>query len=524
MIVPSSLERSLNPHRTDLSDDQGRPFRLLNQLVGAAGGEGQIWETESPSLVAKIYFRGDPERDRKLQWMLTNPPTDPTASLGHVSIAWPTRLLKTPYSSGWQGFVMPRARDAVSLATVYNTQSRNRWNAGFNWQYLHQTALNIASTVDAVHQIRCIVGDLKPENFLVNSKALITLVDADSIQVPRPGGGYFRCPVGTSGFLPHELLGVTLTGADRTERHDAFALGVILYLLLCGQHPFQGGSTRKEPPDENEAIANGWWKHGPGSPVTELPSHVALTSLHPEVQSLFRSCFSDGHRDPSRRPSASAWKSALTRAVSSLRKCSSNSNHWYSSHEFSCYWCVRRARIGFDIFDPAQMASVRVRAAGAKSARPLPQLRVAPMPTPQPPRPTCSHCQSSGHASYNCPSIQPAPRTCSGCGMTGHDVQSCPNVRRCSNCGDTGHNIRTCPSAGSARTCSGCGDTDHDLRTCPHVRRCSHCRDAGHDIRNCPSVARRSASSGRCKKTKADGKRCTASAQPGNYGFCYRHR
>lgn len=60
----------------------------LNVSLGR-GGEACIYAVPSQSnLVAKVYHKPTAAHAYKLQAMLVNPPENPTANLGHISIAW----------------------------------------------------------------------------------------------------------------------------------------------------------------------------------------------------------------------------------------------------------------------------------------------------------------------------------------------------------------------------------------------------------------------------------------------------
>ena len=116
----------------------------LGHIVGE-GGEATVYQlVEHRGWLAKIYNRSpQPGYQQKLTWMQANPPHDPTRSKDHASIAWPLELL---YNRNGHliGYLMPRVYNAVSLLDVFNPRRRAQTLPGFNRQYLHRTARNLA--------------------------------------------------------------------------------------------------------------------------------------------------------------------------------------------------------------------------------------------------------------------------------------------------------------------------------------------------------------------------------------------
>lgn len=196
----------------------------LSQAYIGRGGEAKVFRTSNPNLAAKIYNSFKQERIDKLQIMLDNRPHDPMLHKGHVSIAWPQDILKN--SSGeYVGFLMPIVDKGETLINIYNPQRRAKLAANFNWHYLHVTAQNIASIIEALHDKNYIVGDIKDDNFLVNSQALVSIIDTDSFQVLEPSkdgkqGKVYHCPLWSHEFTPAELIGKDLSNIDRTQFHD----------------------------------------------------------------------------------------------------------------------------------------------------------------------------------------------------------------------------------------------------------------------------------------------------------------
>jgi len=217
----------------------GQSIALVEQI--ASSGEGTVWKTARNRYLAKIYHSSHHERVKKLEVMVANPPTELNSHLNHISFAWPQELL-TDRNGSVLGFLMPEIKDAKELLDVYNPQRRNKMlKLEVYWDFLYTTALNIASFIQLIHVKGYVLGDIKPQNILVNNRALPSIIDTDSFQVRHPKTGeVYRCLVGTEGFTPVELLEKDFHITDQTEVHDRFRLAVIVYLLLFGNEPFKG--------------------------------------------------------------------------------------------------------------------------------------------------------------------------------------------------------------------------------------------------------------------------------------------
>jgi DNA-binding helix-hairpin-helix protein with protein kinase domain len=338
----------------------GRTVHLVNRI--SVSGEGEVWETDDPAQVAKIYAApgvgvgGD--RIRKLETMVAFPPDDPNRGIDHISFAWPLSILRESYGMS-VGFLMPNITGSLELINVYNPKRRRHVLPGFNWLYLHTTALNVASLLWRLHATGFVVGDIKPQNILVNSQALPSIIDTDSFQVCHPHTGeVFPCPVGSEGFTPRELLGQDLATVHQSEVHDRFRLGVIIYLLLFGEHPFKGQWVGAgDAPEPNELVEKGFWPFAERSLIHPGPSTISLDVVHPLIRENFMRCFNEGHDDPARRPSAQEWVRVLDTAIAQLKGCWSDRRHYYSATYGRCIWCERRRVLGVDIFNPKEVVT-----------------------------------------------------------------------------------------------------------------------------------------------------------------------
>ncbi|MEA5619427.1 TonB family protein [Cronbergia sp. UHCC 0137] len=329
----------------------GKSITLLGEEI-ANSGEAKVWRTNQNGYLAKIYHSPTPERVQKLAVMIAHPPTEPNSHLNHISFAWPKSALKNAQGD-CVGFLMPEIKDGKELLDVYNPRRRKALKLEIDWRFLHTTAMNIVSIIEALHAAGYVLGDIKPQNILVNNRALPSIIDTDSFQVINPKNGkIYHCLVGSEGYTPPELIGKDFDSIEQTEVHDRFRLGVIIYqLLFGGNSPFQGKWTGAgETPEPNEIIRRGLWLYSPNSLIEPVPRTIPMIIVHPEIRECFLKCFNDGHKNPNFRPTARDWLKALRTGNDNLTICDRIDSHYYSRTFGSCYWCDRSTNLGVDIF------------------------------------------------------------------------------------------------------------------------------------------------------------------------------
>lgn len=347
----------------------------------AIGGEANLYAIPGDeSLIAKIYHRPTLQQAAKLAAMIENPPTDPMASRGHPSIAWPKeRLISASGEPNCVGYAMPRLPNPRTIFEYYNPKTRRQQCPLFHYRYLIRTARNLAAAFRALHDRGYVVGDVNESNILVTDTSLVTLVDTDSFQVTE-GNKVYRCPVGKPEFTPPELQGAHFREVDRSVEHDLFGLAVLIFLLLMeGVHPYAGRFVGKgEAAPIADRIAGGYYIHSimTRGPYLPLPFAPPLGLLHPDVRNLMRQCFEMGHTKPALRPTESDWQQALDRAESNLITCHTNPQHFYRKGYGSCPWCERKTQLqGWDPFPSfeAVQRGEHLKPIGASPSQPGPQ-------------------------------------------------------------------------------------------------------------------------------------------------------
>lgn len=294
----------------------------------ANGGEGDLFKIIGPisftNHVVKIYKIGKRTKDRenKLQYLIEHRP-ETLENNNHHSIIWPNEIVYE--QNAFCGFTMYYVR-GIKLEMLcvpkLPKQLPNEWN---KFDFTNKEGLklrlklcfNLAVAIYHVHKPKTFVlVDLKPENIIVQSNGLISIIDMDSIAVVNNSHVIYPPPVSTPDYTPAEHCDQGQAKKNINESWDRFSVAVIFYRLLCGIHPFIGSC---QPPYDKanttqEKIKQGLFVNGIKKDAFKIipPPHKNFLPLNSAIQNLFKLCFDDGHAFPDIRPSADEWCSVLS--------------------------------------------------------------------------------------------------------------------------------------------------------------------------------------------------------------------
>ena len=288
--------------RSTVYTNARQPVSLGTSL--ARGGEGEIFEVD-PNRVAKVYFHDRRTRSRrdKLQLMCSHP-------LAIREVAWPQELLNDA-AGNFLGYIMPKARGRPLQHCVFGKSALAEHFPAWKRKDLVELALTYARVVARIHQQGLIVGDVNPMNVLVASCQEIYLVDVDSFQVED-----FPCPVGMATFRAPEITEPNFAAFLRNERHEAFAVASLLFMILMGGKPpfsYQGGG------DPTENIRNGNFPYVRDRNSIPAGAYRYIWSYFPEqVKNAFGRAFTA--KDPANRPTLAEWVDILDRYAKALQQ------------------------------------------------------------------------------------------------------------------------------------------------------------------------------------------------------------
>lgn len=298
----------------------------------SSGGEGEVRRiiAEPNSMFhntcVKIYFNNkrSKSQEAKINYMIQHPPGN---ILGKgYKICWPVASIYDD-NGNFIGFIMPLAHPGcmkLTILTSINIKKRHpeEWHKKFDRKNGAYTLVNrlklINNMLIPIHMLHAsgkyVIKDLKPDNILITSTGMVSLIDMDSIQI-SDGRYLFPGAVATPEYIPGEFYKNSTISADNailSPSWDMFAVGVILYQILIGLHPYTVIPKQQTNNDENDIfrnIAKDLFPFGAITvPIDYPPAHDRFTILPQPVKDMFIQTFIS---DSTKRPSAMDWLQVL---------------------------------------------------------------------------------------------------------------------------------------------------------------------------------------------------------------------
>lgn len=313
----------------------------------ASGAEGVVHkvihyynQSRFANTCVKIYFkeRRSSILKKKIEYMVRNMEhifPQRNEKLGYM-ICWPQDIIFNE-DNEFIGFVMPLAFEGCMPLTIITTTNISRripqeWHEKYGRGMGSQTVINRLKLINNLlipivylHSLdKYVLFDFKPENILITSTGRVCIIDMDSIQI-KDGPVFFRAGAATPHYIPPEYYSSEHVFDDNTivpASWDIFALGVILYRILFGIHPYAAQLKRDCPNDTDDTItyniSQNLFPFGKnGYRVTYPPPHTFFKTMPKKLQDLFISTFSS---EIENRPNAITWIKGVREVLEEAKK------------------------------------------------------------------------------------------------------------------------------------------------------------------------------------------------------------
>lgn len=211
-------------------------YALVRQL--GSGGAGEVWRAKDERLGRDVaikfllpHLSGDAEKLRRFA-----EEARAASTLNHPNIL----IVHDIGEQEGMPYLVAECLEGRSL--------RERLKAGpMAVSEAVTVAQGIAQGLAAAHERGIVHRDLKPENTFLKSDGGIKLLDFGLAKLKLPAAspvataddGALSLVAGTAAYMAPEQA----RGEPPDPRSDLFALGVMMYEMLAGQHPFRGASV-----------------------------------------------------------------------------------------------------------------------------------------------------------------------------------------------------------------------------------------------------------------------------------------
>lgn len=353
----------------------GKPVEFVDEVIGSGGMKDVYFSPDKSYVVA--FFRDNQSyqakdrlttivttfRDRIINqpggdyWLnLYCWPYNVLEHNGKVGIIAPT--YQKQYFFKWGSVnndslgIKGKEKEGKWFASASN---RNRFldpRERGDWLSYLRICILLSRATRRLHAAGLAHSDLSYKNCLVDPvSGSACIIDIDGLVVP---GKYPPDVVGTPDFIAPEVVMTShLNSSDQNRKlpcinTDRHALAVLVYMYLLYRHPLRGDKVLDQDPMIDEKLSMGekaLFVEHPTDPSnriklknvrnSELPwkdtNKIPYSITGPYLVPLFNRAFIDNLHNPSQRPTADEWESALVKTVDLIQPCQ-NANceqRWY---------------------------------------------------------------------------------------------------------------------------------------------------------------------------------------------------
>lgn len=103
----------------------------------------------------------------------------------------------------------------------------------YNPQGVKRLVMELCQALIILHSNEIIHRDIKPENIIVTQEGDVKLIDFDISRIGNNNAKKDTVILGTTGFAAPEQYGI----AQTDERSDIYSIGILINVMLTGEHP-----------------------------------------------------------------------------------------------------------------------------------------------------------------------------------------------------------------------------------------------------------------------------------------------
>ena len=283
------------------ADEDTASQRESELKAGARFGRYEILEKLGRGGMGQVYSARDTELGRLVALKLLAPDVavTPKAVERLIREAKAASALNHPNIVTVYEVIREGANLAVAMELVEGKALRNYCGQPQPARQMIHWGQQIAKALAATHKVGLVHMDIKPENVMVRTDGFVKLLDFGLARQTLSQGTGTQTNIsgmlaGTFNYMsPEQTRGEAVSGAS-----DVFSLGIVLYELATGTHPFRADSAI----DTAQAIAH----------RDPKPPHALKRSISPALNALLLSMLA---KDPNRRPTATDADRRLGRST-----------------------------------------------------------------------------------------------------------------------------------------------------------------------------------------------------------------
>ncbi|MER0058810.1 lipopolysaccharide kinase InaA family protein [Pectobacterium polaris] len=367
----------------------GEPVQYVDEIIGS-GSMKDVYFSPDKTYVVAFYKKPQNEQAKERIAMITGRYRQSIfeqagGDYWQDLFCWPTSVVE---HQGRIGIVVPTYHSHFffkygskndDFLGIKGREKEGKWFASANNQnkfldprergnllnYL-KVCLLLTRAVRRMHAAGLCHSDLSYKNVLVDPEAgHACVIDIDGLVVP---GKYPPDVVGTPDFIAPEVVKTTHLAKEDPNRilpsisTDRHALSVLIYMYLFYRHPLRGGKIHdmddemrdeslsmgekalfiEHPTDRSNAVKLS--QVSPSSLPWADTDKIPYTVLGPYLTPLFEKAFITGLHEPTKRPTADEWETALVKTVDLIQPCQNAAceQKWYvfsGKTQPSCPYC-----------------------------------------------------------------------------------------------------------------------------------------------------------------------------------------